>query len=55
MPRPRIYKDNAARQAAYRKRLKAGKVTPRGWGVGDVVDAAVVRRTMEEYRRAEGA
>ena len=26
MPRPRKYKDNAARQAAYRRRLKRGEV-----------------------------
>lgn len=50
MPRPRIYKNNAARQAAYRKRLKKGLVRPQ-----ETRDDAVVRRTMAEYRRAEGA
>lgn len=47
MPRVRIYKDNAARQAAYRARLKAGKVKT----AGASGDAAVVRRAMAAARK----
>lgn len=48
MPRPRKYKDNAARQAAYRKRLKAGKV---GTAAAAGSDAGVVRSAMAAVRK----
>lgn len=48
MPRPRKYKTNAERQAAYRKRLKAGKVKSQN---GD----ALTERVLRSYRAAEGA
>lgn len=52
MPRPRIYKDNASRQAAYRKRLKAGKVVPRQAVFNDRADAAVVRSALAQARES---
>ena len=48
MPRPRKYKDNAARQAAYRKRLKAGKVVS---SPGAGADGAIVRQALVEARK----
>lgn len=52
MPRPRIYKTNADRQAAYRKRLKAGKVVPRPALLNDRADAAVVRSALVRARES---
>jgi hypothetical protein len=52
MPRPRIYKDNASRQAAYRKRLKAGKVNRQGAAdSGAAADGAVVRQALLDARK----
>ena len=51
MPRPRIYKDNAARQAAYRDRLKKGEVTPQPGRVS-VANQSIVKRVMAAEGRA---
>lgn len=48
MPRPRKYPTNAARQAAYRKRLKAGVVASAG---APGADAAVVKAALQKARQ----
>lgn len=50
MPRPRKYKTNAERQAAYRERKRrreAVGASPAG--------QAITERVLAEWRRAEGA
>ena len=45
MPRTRIYESNAARQKAYRERLKKGDVVPNG-------RTAVVKRVLSADKAA---
>ena len=50
MPRPRIHKDNAARQAAYRKRLadsQAATPAPRAATTADADRLARVRNAVQ--------
>lgn len=49
MPRPRKYKDNAAKQKAYRERKKRGAVSDRS------TNDRITDRVMQSYARAEGA